>query len=471
MRELQVDGVAIDAGPTVFTLRGVFEDLFAAAGTSLDHHISLQPASVLARHAWSEDERLDLFADLQQTVDAIAAFSGAADAAGYREFCGRAQRVYRSLETTFIRAQRPGLDTLIAAFGLRRFGELWQISPFVSLWRALGEHFTDPRLRQLFGRYATYCGSSPFLAPATLMLVSHVEREGVWLIEGGMHRLAQALMNVAAAQGATFRFGREVREVTVRAGLASGVVLADGEYLAADAVIVNADVAAVGRGLLGQDIAGTVLACPPKGRSLSAATWAMKAKIAGFPLLRHNVFFSRDYAAEFQSLQAGDLPADPTVYVCAQARSDDAPPPTAGSEPLLCLVNAPARGDFAPLTPSEIAQCETRTFARLKRCGLEIERQSDAMAVTTPNDFEKMFPGTGGALYGPASHGWMASFRRSGARCRIPGLYFAGGSTHPGPGVPMAAISGRLAAEAVLSDLGSTRRSRPAAMSGGTSMR
>jgi 1-hydroxycarotenoid 3,4-desaturase len=136
---------------------------------------------------------------------------------------------------------------------------------------------------------------------------------------------------------------------------------------------------------------------------------------------------------------------------------------------LFCLVNAPATGDTAPLSPSEIKRCETRTFARLAQCGLKIERQSAATAITTPSDFDRLFPGTGGALYGPASHGWMASFRRTGARCRVPGLYFAGGSTHPGPGVPMAALSGRLAAEALLTDLASTQRSRPAAMSGGTS--
>ncbi|MGE0038870.1 MAG: phytoene desaturase family protein, partial [Xanthobacteraceae bacterium] len=397
-------------------------------------------------------------------------FAGAREAAGYREFCGRAQRIYDSLETTFIRAQRPSLDALVAAFGLRRLGDLWQISPFVSLWRALGDHFQDPRLRQLFGRYATYCGSSPFLSPATLMLVAHVEREGVWLVDGGMHRLAQALASLAAANGATFRYRSEVRDVLVRAGRVAGVVLADGERIEVDAIVVNADIAAVSSGLLGSGIAAAAPGIPRQARSLSAVTWAMRAETAGFPLLRHNVFFSRDYASEFASIRRGMLPTEPTVYVCAQARSGEENATADGDpEPLLCLVNAAATGDMAPLSPSEIMQCETRTFARLAQCGLTIERQSAATVVTTPSDFDRLFPATGGSLYGPASHGWMASFRRAGARCRVPGLYFAGGSTHPGPGVPMAALSGRLAAEALLMDLASTQRYRPAAMSGGTS--
>jgi 1-hydroxycarotenoid 3,4-desaturase len=471
MRRTMAGGVKVDGGPTVFTLRSVFEDIFAAAGVSLSDHLTLRPASVLARHAWGADERLDLFADLERSADAIGTFAGAREAAGYRAFCDRARRIYDSLETTFIRAQRPSLEALVAAFGLRRLGDLWQISPFVSLWRALGEHFEDPRLRQLFGRYATYCGSSPFLSPATLMLVAHVEREGVWLVDGGMHRLAQALAALAAANGATLRYRCEAREVAVRGGWVTGVVLAAGEFIEADAVVVNADVAAVGAGLLGRGIAGTVPAIPPKARSLSAVTWAMRARTAGFPLLRHNVFFSRDYAGEFDSIRRGALPDEPTVYVCAQARGAADAAEDGGPEPLLCLVNAPATGDITPLSPSEIAQCEQRTFARLAKCGLHIERQSEATVVTTPSDFDRLFPGTGGALYGPASHGWMASFRRTGARCRLPGLYFAGGSTHPGPGVPMAAISGFLAAQALITDLASTSRSRRVATGGGMSTR
>ena len=108
-------------------------------------------------------------------------------------------------------------------------------------------------------------------------------------------------------------------------------------------------------------------------------------------------------------------------------------------------------------------------ISRLERCGLELREQAPSI-VTTPADFHRMFPGSGGGLYGPASHGWMASFRRPAARTRIPGLYLAGGTTHPGPGVPMAALSGRLSASAVLADLDSTSRSRRTAMRGGTSM-
>ena len=128
-------------------------------------------------------------------------------------------------------------------------------------------------------------------------------------------------------------------------------------------------------------------------------------------------------------------------------------------------------GDRHLYVATEVAQCTQRTFGVLERRGLRIQPQADAMQVTTPADFNRMFPATGGALYGRSSHGWTASFQRPGARTRIPRLYLAGGSTHPGPGVPMAALSGRSAAASLLADLTSQGSFRRTAMRGGTSMR
>jgi 1-hydroxycarotenoid 3,4-desaturase len=452
MREVAIGEARLDAGPTVFTLRGVFDELFDAAGGCLDAEVTLRSASILARHAWSEGERLDLHADTGRSAEAIGAFGGADEGRRYLAFCAEARRIYRTLEASFIRASRPSPLALVRRVGFGHLPDLWRIRPFATMWRALGGHFRDARLRQLFGRYATYCGSSPFAAPATLMLVAHVEQQGVWLVEGGMHRLAQALQRLAESAGARFRFRTEVSGIEV-SGRARGVVLADGERLAADAVIANADVAAIGRGLLGAAAAAAVPRPQPRNRSLSAITWNAVAKTSGFPLLRHTVFFSRDYAAEFDSIfGCRRLPQSPTVYVCAQDR-DERGECAAAAERLLCLINAPADGDVRRRRPEETAAAQERAFGQLARCGLTVELDDARTVVSTPHDFERLFPGTGGALYGPASHGWRASFARSGTRTRLPGLYLAGGSTHPGPGVPMAALSGRLAAEAVLADL------------------
>jgi len=472
MRRVEIAGASLDAGPTVFTMRWVFDEIFADAGSSFAEHVRLSPAGILARHAWSDHERLDLHADIAQSADAIGALAGPAEARAYQAFCARCRRAWDTLEQPFIRSQRTNPMALARDVGGRGLADLWRAAPFATLWSALGEHFRDPRLRQLFGRYATYCGSSPFLAPATLMVIAHVERDGVWLVEGGMHRIAEALARLGIARGATIRYGEQAAEILVSGGSAAGVRLASGETLRSDAVVVNADVAAVAAGLLGRDVARAVPQVSRSARSLSAVTWAMVAETDGFPLVRHNVFFSGDYAAEFDDLFGrARLPAAPTAYVCAQDRDAGADAGRNAPERLLCLVNAPATGDLRRLAARELEQCEERTFGLMRRCGLRIQRRPERTVVTTPADFERLFPGTGGALYGQASHGWMASFRRPGARSRLPGLYLAGGSTHPGAGVPMAALSGRLAAASLQADLASTSRSRPAAMSGGTSTR
>ena len=465
MRETVLDGAAIDSGPTVFTMRWVFDALFDAAGTSLDAHLTLRPLEILARHAWSEEERFDLFADPRRAAEAVGAFAGAAEARSFLAFCAEARTIYQTLKEPFLAAQRPNPVSLSARIGLHRPGALLGIRPFDTLWSALSRHFQDPRLRQLFGRYATYSGSSPFVSPATLMLIAHVEQDGVWTIAGGMQRLAEALENLARAHGVVFRFGQEAAKIAVEKGRAAAVVLTSGERLQADAVVVNADTAALAQGLLGDGVARSVAPLVAADRSLSAVTWAMTAEACGFDLLHHNVFFSQDYRREFDQLfSQSRLPDAPTVYVCAQDRGDGI---TARTERLFLLMNAPANGDQQSFSPEEIATCQTRVFGLLEQCGLQIQPQS--MVVTTPADFHRLFPATGGALYGRASHGWRASFQRPGSATSIPGLYLAGGSTHPGAGVPMAALSGRLAAQRLISDRASTQVFRRAAISGGIS--
>lgn len=470
MRELLVDGRPVAAGPTVLTLRSLLDELLANAGTRLEAELATRRAEILARHWWPDGSCLDLFADPKRSEAAIAAFAGPAEARAFRAFRLEAARIWAILERPFLRAAAPSLPGLLGGVGLRGLAGLPRIRPFETLWKVLGEWFRDPRLRQLFARYATYCGGSPFLAPATLMLVVHAELDGVWLVEGGLAALARALAGVAQRLGVVVRLDCEVREILVESGRASGVRLASGEQLSADAVIVNADVAALAGGLFGPEVARAVDAAAPGGRSLSAVVWCALGRATGHPLVHHDVLFSADYRGEFAELLEGRrLPSDPTVYLCAQDRPAAEAPAPAGEERFLLLVNAPATGDRHPFPEAEIAACWERVGRRLERAGLRIEAR--ATRVTTPSDFARAFPASGGALYGPAPHGWRAAFARQGVRTRLPGLYVAGGSVHPGPGVPMAVLSGRLAAQAVLADLASTRRSRPAAIAGGTSTR
>jgi 1-hydroxycarotenoid 3,4-desaturase len=303
-------------------------------------------------------------------------------------------------------------------------------------------------------------------APATLMLVAHVEQEGVWTVTGGMHHLAVAIATLARRHGADIRTGETVTHIETTSGRATALILASGDRHPADAIIANTDAAALTAGLFGQAAAQAVRTDPT--RSLSALTWSIAAAPTGFALAHHTVIFSDDYAAEFAELGQGILPSRPTVYICAADRTD-AGPALQTPERLFCIINAPANGDRHATTPQEVQACQTAMTRLFQTVGLHLNPQS--MTATTPTDFARLFPATGGALYGPATHGPFASFRRPASRTSLPGLYLAGGSVHPGPGVPMAALSGRLAAASVLQDFASTSQFRKTAIAGGTSTR
>jgi 1-hydroxycarotenoid 3,4-desaturase len=472
MRQLEAGGALVDSGPTVLTLRSVFDEILGELGFAMEDFVQAQPLELLARHAWDRGNHLDLYADRERSADAIGALAGASEARAYLAFCAEAARVYRTLDDTFLRASRP--NPLSLAWRARSHGPaaLLGIRPFSSLWRALGRHFHDPRLRQLFARYATYCGSSPWQAPATLMLIAHVEQAGVWRLAGGMQSLAGALYGAAVARGVEFRFGQSVEDIQVAAGKVAAVQPAGGDAVSCSGVICSAAPSAILAGLLGPRALAALPSLGGPQRSLSAITWSCLGTAEGFPLSYHNVFFSGDYRREFKQLwQQNSVPDDPTVYICAQDRPLDTPGEASSPERMLCLINAPANGDTHSFDRKEIELCTSRTMQRLADCGLQLTLRPEHTVITTPTDFALRFPGTGGALYGQATHGWQAAFRRPGARTRLPGFYLAGGGVHPGPGVPMVALSGRQAARCLLEDCVSTRRLSPVAIAGGTLMR
>jgi len=460
MRTVPSAAGAVDAGPTVLTLREMFDRLFEDAGARLEDHVTLHPEPILARHSWPDGGRLDLFADPQASEDAIGAFAGAGAAAEFRRFDALTARLYTAFEAPMMRAPRPRLAGLARA-ALTTPGLGAALVPGRSLADLLARSFTDPRLAQLFGRYATYVGGHPELSPAVLALIWQAEARGVWSIEGGMHALARAMADLAAAHGARIRLNCRVARIRRAGGRVSGVTLADGTELAADRVVFNGDPAALNAGLLGPDVKGCLPVAATVPRSLSAEVWAFAARPDGADLIRHNVYFAADPTAEFGPIARGRRPKEPTLYVCAQDRAPGQGPGT-DPERFEIIMNAPPLGAEEP-------PCPRRIFHHLARFGLTFTPEPDATAATTPAGFERRFPGSRGALYGLSPHGLTAPFRRPTARTRLTGLYLAGGGAHPGAGVPMAARSGTHAAEAIESDLASRSRFRRTATHGGTS--
>ncbi len=471
MRQVQTPLGPVDSGPTVFTMPAAFESLLDGIGLRLDEVVTARPLELLARHAWDNEARLDLFADRQRSAEAIGELAGPAEARGYLAFCREAGRMYDLLEPAMLRASKPNPISL--AWRARHHGlsALLGLKPFSHLWQALGEHFRDPRLQQLFGRYATYCGSSPWQAPATLMLIAHLEQEGVWQLQGGMQSLADGLAAAARRRGARFVTDEWVEDIERRHGAVTAVRGSRGTRVDCDAAVCTADPEALRAGLLGAAGQAAVSSQRPGQRSLSAMTWAGVARTEGLPLAFHTVCFSRDYRREFEQLfERQQVPSEPTVYLCAQDRAEGVDSP-AEEERIFCLINAPAIGDRHHYSDQEVEQCQQQALKILKDCGLQLSFTPGQVVARSPTDFNQRFPGSGGAIYGRATHGWQAAFQRPGPATRLAGLYLAGGGVHPGAGVPMVSLSGRLAAEQLLSDQVSTRRWWPVATAGGTSTR
>jgi 1-hydroxycarotenoid 3,4-desaturase len=459
----------IDAGPTVLTMRWVFDELFRECGASLDDHLSLTPLELIARHRFRDGEVLDLFSDRRRSAAAVARMAGEREASAFLRFCDHCDAIYDAVEEPFLRSALPGATDLLGMDGLLRLRALARIDATRTLWRAVSSFFSDERLRVLFGRYATYAGSSPFKAPGTLNVIASVEQRGAWVVAGGMSALGKALRGLCERAGARVVTGARVAKITVERGRASGVTLSTGEHIAASAVVTNGDVAALGALVGPCDRSAKLHSLARHERSLSALVLTTLADTSGFPLAHHNVFFSSDYRAEFTDLfERGALPSDPTIYVCAQDRG-----PLGGEikgpERLLVLVNAPARGD-APgfLPPGEASSWISKVLVLLQQQGLHIRPRS--VVLQSPRDFERLSPGTGGALYGPASHGMMSAFARPACRTPLPGLYAVGGSAHPGAGLPMVALSARIAEAMLCRDLAATFPSPTPATRGGTSM-
>ncbi len=455
----------VDAGPTVLTMRHVFEDLFALCGTDIDAHLDLVKQDILARHFWPDGSTLDLYADAEKSIAAVEAFAGRASAAAFARFSNKAKALFEAFDQPMMQSAKPRVLNLIQHV-LAHPNLLSKMGGFSSLRTTLKSDFDDPRLVQLFGRYATYVGGSPSHSPAVLALIWHAEATGVWCVKGGMHTLVDALAKVAQSRLAVeFMTNAHVERIETRNGRVQGVALADGTHLPCDIAVHAGDPRALATGALGPSVQSVGQVTRKTPRSFSARVHSFAAKVTGPDLAHHNVFFAQDPDSEFDDLMAGRIPRDPTLYLCAEDRGLGVEPNQ--MERFEMIANAPATAETSD--PKDLEKWHQMIMTRMTTHGVSFTPTPGSQNVTTPQNFGAMFPASLGALYGQSPHGLMAAFKRPTARSKIPGLYLCGGGTHPGAGVPMAALSAKHLAEAIWQDRTSTSRSAQTAMHGGMS--
>ncbi|MEX0310640.1 MAG: 1-hydroxycarotenoid 3,4-desaturase CrtD [Tateyamaria sp.] len=454
----------IDAGPTVLTMRHVFDDLFAQLGARIEDHVTLIKQQELARHFWPDGSTLSLYADDDSNVGALRAFGGNGAVTDYLRFTKRTRQLFAAFDAPMMQAPEPRLGALTRHV-LRQPHLIPAMAPLSTLKGLLKRSFRDPRLRQLFGRYATYVGGSPTHAPAILSLIWQAEAQGVWVVAGGMHKLTQALHGLLDRHDVDTRTNAHVDRIEVQNGQVRAVHLQDGTRLGCDVLIQAGDPRALATGALGSATAHIAPQTTAAARSFSARVLSFAATPRGPDLAHHNVFFAQNADAEFRDLMAGRVPAQPSFYICALDRGHGTTPPPL--ERFEIITNAPATADTD--TPEDLSPWLHQITQQMAQHGIRFTPTPDTTTITTPQAFARMFPATLGAIYGQTPHGLTAALQRPTARTPIPNLYLAGGGTHPGAGVPMATLSARHAVEAILSDQISTSTSAPTATRGGMS--
>lgn len=439
-------GYTFDTGPSLMTMPWVARQLFEKAGRRLEDYVTLVPLESTCRYRWPDGITFEAYQLLPGLVDEIKRLEPR-DVAGLLRFIRHGQRIYSAVAEPFLLHPFDGLIDLIRP---ALFRDAWKIDSFRTVDQSVRSFFRSPYLRQVFNRYATYNGSSPYRAPATFNLIAYIELvEGGWYVQGGIYALVEAIERLARELGVEIHTDAPVERVEVREGAVHGVCV-DGVCVAARDVIVNADPRYAYERLI------------PNGAGQARRFAKLEPSCSGFVLLlgvskryeqlsHHNIFFSADYPREFQAIFDKQIPApDPTVYVCATALTDPqhAPP---GHTNMFVLVNAPA-ADGRVQWAREAVGYRDLVIRKLERMGLNDLSQHIAYEqIITPDDLATRYNATGGAIYGLASNNQFSAFLRPPLRAReTRGLYFVGGGTHPGGGIPLVLLSGRAVAERVL---------------------
>ena len=443
------DGVSFDTGPSLLTLPEIAWGLLDRVPGGRDRLRLVRPRPAF-RYRYPDRVELDVFIELEETLAGVERVLGRGARHELADFLTYARRIWEAAAPPFLFGPAPSFRR---ALGLDELRALAQIDPLRSMNAAIRAQVREPHLVALLQRYATYNGSDVRSAPATLNCIAHVELAlGGFGVEGGVGALVLALVATATDLGVTLRCGLPARRLLAAGGRVCGVETDEG-LLPAEAVVVNADPAHLARDLLPAAHRAAVVPAPEP--SMSAWTGVFQARRQPHRAA-HTVVFPLNYEAEFIDLfDEGRPPRQPTVYASAQSVAHNRPA-WPDHEPLFVMINAPAEPVQGRSDPARSAGLADLARGRLVEAGL-LDPQDRLLWERDAAGLAAQFPGSRGAIYGAASNSRFAAFQRPANRCdKLPGLYLASGGAHPGGGMPLVMQSGRLAAAALLEDLGAT---------------
>lgn len=450
LNHIEHNGCSFETGPTLVTMPFVFESVFSHIGLQMSDWLTLDRVDPACQYRWSDGSHLNLPFDLEEVAEAIDRFAPG-DGNAVRTYLEEARELYELTKDIFIFSEFDGFLELLKPHNASLLRHLPKLRLGSTLHDVHSRYFRDPRIVQLFDRFATYNGSSPYHAPATLMVIPWVEMGlGSWYPRGGMYAIAEALAGAARSRGAHISTGTAVEKILHRNGKATGVMLRGGTVVDADHVISNADVHVTRHHLLG------IRRREPRNLSCSGLVLLAAVEQQDRGMAHHNVFFADDYRAEFNAIAQRSHPdTQATVYI---SRSVHAEPSRAadGLENWFVLVNAPPRGVTEQLNGNEPSVWsgveQERAQHVLDRIGIFTDTpRVRSMLIRTPDTMAREWSSYRGALYGASSNSMLSAFLRPRQRSTdLRNLWYVGGSAHPGGGLPLVATSGMIAADGIL---------------------
>ncbi len=447
MNETQQQGFRFDTGPSLLTMPFVIDELFSSAGFQRQELLTLAPIQPMCRYFFADGYQLDADSDAVKMEQAVAQLSPM-DRGQFDRFMAYSRTIYEATAEVFLFTPIHEWKKLVHKRHLPTLLKLPSIDPWRTVHGGVKRFFHDERLVQLFDRYATYNGSNPYQAPATLNIIPYVEYGlGGFYIKGGMYRLVEALEQVAQALGVRIHLDQPVQEIVTQNRRVAGVRV-NGELMHTDRVLCNADVVTAFNRLL-PGFARERRKLNRLEPSLSGMVFLWGVQQRHPQLVHHNIFFSADYQREFEQIfRERRAPDDPTVYVAITSRFDagDAP---AGAENWFVLVNMPYLSPDA--AEPNVESVRRSVLEKLKRNGVDLSGRISCETVITPTDLQQRYGGNCGSIYGISSNSRSMAFRRPANRSRaVRGLYFAGGACHPGGGIPLVLLSGKIAADLII---------------------
>lgn len=445
---MELDGFRFDTGPSLVTMPFVFDDLFADLDRDLSDYLRFSRLDPICNYFWTDGTRLSSHHELDRFGQEVAANTGDGQEQLER-YMRHVRRVYDVAGEQFLFKSIAEGSSLLNWSTLKALLRSYRMDVRRTMHAANSSFFSDPKMVQLFDRYATYNGSNPYWMPATFNLIQHVEYGiGAYTVDGGIHAIPVAMERLAREEGVVFRYGTPVERVLIEDRRVMGLRTADGD-MEFGSVVSNADVMHTYERLLGDTGSRSARRQKAREPSSSALVFYWGINDAFDQLDVHNIMFSHDYAREFADLfERRVVPEDPTVYIHIMSKHvpGDAP---RGKEAWFTMVNAPhvAGQDWE----AEVERTRRAVVERVERTlDIDLEALIAVEGVLTPRDIERSTGSHKGALYGISSNTRMAAFARQRNRSkRYRGLFFAGGSAHPGGGMPLAVLSGKIAAELV----------------------